>query len=141
MDRYFSTLNSGEQRRTLELHELHITGITCMFMASKYEDIYPLLMKTVFDKIGHKKIPIDTIRARELDILRVLGFKIGASPTPLEFLERYIDEILSAHPDKPFISQMSIYLAKMCVHHETLSVKKAFLIASSSIYVALKICE
>src|SRR3954454_20332105 len=85
MDRYFNALNSGEQQRTLELHELHITGITCMFIASKYEDIYPLLMKTVFNKIGHKKIAIDAIRMREMDILRVLGFKIGASPTPLEF--------------------------------------------------------
>lgn len=141
MDRYFSALNSGEQQRTLELHELHISGITCMFIASKYEDIYPLLMKTVFNKIGHKKISIDAIRMREMDILRVLGFKIGASPTPLEFLEKYIDEILATHPDKAFISQMSVYLAKMCVHHEQLSVKKPYLIASSSVYVALKICE
>ena len=71
-----------------------------MFLASKYEDVYPLLMKTVFNKIGHKKIPVDTIRARELEILRVLGFKIGASPTPFEFLEKYMDEILDKHSDK-----------------------------------------
>ena len=51
MDRYFDALN--QQRKSLELNELHITGITCMFMASKYEDIYPLLMKTVFNKIAH----------------------------------------------------------------------------------------
>ena len=97
MDRYFAALNSGFEQRTLELQELHITGVTCMFMASKYEDVYPLLMKTVFNKIGHKKIPIDTIRERELDILRALGFKVGAYPTALEFLERYMDEILAKH--------------------------------------------
>lgn len=75
----------------LELNELHLTGISCMFIASKYEDVYPLLMKTVFNKIGHKKIPVDSIRAKELEILRVIGFKIGSSPTSFEFLERYID--------------------------------------------------
>lgn len=62
-----------------------------MFMASKYEDIYPLLMKTVFSKIGHKKISVDLIRERELDILRTLGFKVGAYPSALEFLEKYMD--------------------------------------------------
>ena len=112
-----------------------------MFMASKYEDIYPLLMKTVFNKIGHKKMSVEAIRARELDILRVLGFKIGAAPTPLEFLEKYMDEILSSHADKEFINQMAVYLAKMAVHHEHLSTKKTHLLGGSSIYVALKICE
>jgi hypothetical protein len=100
LDRYFHTLNQcGESQRTIELHELHISGIACMFIASKYEDIYPLLMNTVFNKIGHKKISIDAIRAREMDILRTLGFKVGALPTQLEFLERYMDEVLLKHQD------------------------------------------
>ena len=60
-----------------------------MFMASKYEDVYPLLLKTVYSKIGHKKISVESIRNKELEILRVLGFKLGA-PTSLEFLDRYI---------------------------------------------------
>lgn len=51
MDRYFDKLNSSDN--SLELHELHSTGVVSMFMASKYEDIYPLLMKTVYNKIGH----------------------------------------------------------------------------------------
>lgn len=54
MDRYFAALNKeGYQLRLDELHEI---GITCMFMASKYEDIYPLLLRTVYQKIAHKKI-------------------------------------------------------------------------------------
>ncbi len=36
---------------------------------------------------------------------------------------------------------MSVYLAKMSVHHEHLSTKKTHLIGASAIYVALKICE
>lgn len=51
MDRYFDALN--KQAIPLNLNELHLTGVVCMFMASKYEDVYPLLMKTVFNKIGH----------------------------------------------------------------------------------------
>lgn len=41
-----------------EIADLHIIGVTCMFIASKFEDIYPLKMKTVFEKIAHKKIEI-----------------------------------------------------------------------------------
>lgn len=54
MDRYFS--EAGINKRCLELSELHTSGVVCMFVASKFEDIYPLLMKTVYNKIGHQKI-------------------------------------------------------------------------------------
>ncbi len=112
-----------------------------MFIASKYEDVLPLMMKTVFNKIGHKKIPINDIRDRELDILRVLGFKVGSMPSPLEFLEKDIDLVLSSHKDKKFINLMSVYLAKLAIHHEKLCSQKSSLLGASSIYVALKICE
>ena len=36
---------------------------------------------------------------------------------------------------------MSVYLAKMATHHHNLCTKKSSLIGTSSIYVALKICE
>lgn len=72
MDRYFDSLN--KQGISLELHELHTTGVVCMFMASKYEDVYPLLMKTVLAKIGHGKIAAEVIRNKEMEILRAIGF-------------------------------------------------------------------
>jgi hypothetical protein len=139
MDRFFDQMN--KEGKSLELADLHLTGVTTMFLASKYEDVLPLLMRTVFNKIGHKKIPVDTIRAKETDILMALGFRVGAAPTSLEFLERYIEDVLGSHPDKDFIHLMAIYLAKMATHHENLCTKKSSLLGASSIYVALKICE
>jgi hypothetical protein len=94
MDRYFDKM--GKDKQCLELQELHLTGIVCMFLASKMEDIYPLLMKTVYSKIGHSKIPVDHIRAKEIEILRTLSFNI-ISPTPYDFLGKYIEQILSVH--------------------------------------------
>jgi hypothetical protein len=49
-------------------------------------------MKTVFNKIGHQKLPKEKIIAKEQDILRSIGFKIGA-PTPLEFITSTIEAI------------------------------------------------
>lgn len=112
-----------------------------MFMASKYEDLFPLLMKTVIKKIGHDKITDEQVRQRELYIFKALEFKIGGLPSTLEFLTSFIHRVLKDHPENNFITMMSIYLAKMSIHHETLCIKTPSMIAASSIYVALKICE
>ena len=64
-----------------------------MFIASKYHDIQPLLLKTVFNKIGHTKIPKEAILAIEMRILQDLGFKIGGAPTPLEFITATMETI------------------------------------------------
>jgi cyclin B/cyclin A len=64
LDRYIQAL---EQRgEVFKASDLHTTGVTCMFIASKYEDVQPLLLKTVFNKIGHTKIPTEVIIAKEL---------------------------------------------------------------------------
>lgn len=91
MDRYFDA--KAKQGKSLELQELHISGVVAMFVASKFEDIIPLLLRTVYNKIGHKKISADAIRNKEIEMLRAIGFMVGAAPSPLEFLERYTDEV------------------------------------------------
>ena len=53
MDRYFKNSSSS-----LQPSDLHALGVTAMFIASKYEDIYALKMSLIYEKIGHKKIPV-----------------------------------------------------------------------------------
>ena len=88
-DRYFKNVPSQK-----EVSDLHVTGVTTMFVASKFEDIYPLKMKTVFEKIAHKKLDIQRIKNLELDIMKAIGYKIHA-PTVLDFLKVYLVEVLS----------------------------------------------
>ena len=45
-----------------------------MLIASKMEEIYPLKIKTVFDKIAHRKIPMSELIGMEAKISQVLGF-------------------------------------------------------------------
>lgn len=77
----------------LEVSDLHIIGVTSMFVASKFEDIYPLKMKTVHEKIAHSKLEISKIKELELDIMKVIKYKIHA-PTVLDFLKVYLLEAL-----------------------------------------------
>ena len=44
------------------MNELHIVGITSMFISSKYEEIYPMRLKIVYEKIAHKKLSIEEIK-------------------------------------------------------------------------------
>lgn len=166
IDRYFK--ESKDQKL---LSELHITGVTCMFVASKFEDIYPLKMKTVYEKIAHQKIEISAIKALELNIMKVIQYKIH-TPTVLDFLKVFLVQVLkieiknrtetkfkeefalnvNKNPqefleedhklvENFLIEKMAIYLAKMSMHDLYLSSKRPSLLAVGSIYVALKICE
>lgn len=89
MDRYFK--GKSEVR---EVSDLHIIGVTCMFIGSKYEDIFPLKMKMVYEKIAHKKLPIEKIKTLEMDILKVINYRIAA-PTSLDFLKVYLKQVLN----------------------------------------------
>lgn len=40
-----------------------------MFIASKYEEIYPIKLSVVYEKIGHRKLSKDEIKAKEADIV------------------------------------------------------------------------
>lgn len=91
MDRYFKSTKTVRQ-----VSDLHLIGVTCMFVASKYEDIYPLKMKTVYEKIGHQKLDISVIKSLELEILKTLDYKIHA-PTVLDFLKVYLVDVLGIH--------------------------------------------
>lgn len=146
-----------------EIGDLHIMGVTAMFIASKYEDIYPLKMKMVYEKIAHRKIPIEKIKALELDYLKVIKYKISA-PTILDFLKIYLRDVLGiphlgntslrkeekeAIPkdsETPagrqlLVLKMSLYLGKMSAHDYEMSGRKPSLVAVGCLYVALKICE
>ena len=91
LDRFFK-----KERKSLPQSELHLTGMVAMFISSKYEDLSPLLMKTIINKIGHGKFTIKGVLERELQMLRTIEFRIG-SPTILEFVETYKTELMYSH--------------------------------------------
>ena len=134
-----------------------------MFIASKFEDVHPLKMKIVFEKIGHKKLAIEDIKSLELDVLKVIHYKI-ATPTILEFLKVYLKQVLgidhqkntsltdeekasepqesnSESGKKLLQYRMALYLCKLSVHDYSMSGMKASLIAIGCVYVSLKIVE
>ena len=56
-----------------------------MFIASKYEDIYPLKLSIVHDKIAHWKLSTESMQEKEQELLQILDFDVR-KPTIYDFL-------------------------------------------------------
>ena len=175
MDRYFKECDTKNQ--VLQPAELHLIGVTSMFIASKYQDIYPLRLKIVKDKIAHNKLSCEEIKDKEDEITRYLNYNIGL-PTMWDFINVFLEEIFYINCNKHQIKNqilidtyyndmtteedeelgnlinkkytknmlnllkyVCIYLAKMNCHDYQLMQKKHSLLAASTIFVAIKICE
>ncbi len=110
LDRYFKNVD-----KSLPSNELHLSGIVSMFIASKYEDIIPLLMRTVVNKIGHGKFNVRQIEEKELEMLKFIEYRVGA-PTVKEFLDRYIEEMADILPMNDKIYKVLLCLGKMACY-------------------------
>lgn len=42
--------------------DLHLLGVAAMFLACKYEEIYPVKLQVVHEKIAHRKLSRDDIK-------------------------------------------------------------------------------
>lgn len=140
MDNYF-------QKTTVkhELNDLHLIGVSSMYVATKYEEISPLRISVMQSKISHGKFSKEDIKNKETDILQALNFE--CSPvTILNFLEIGVEtlklrEVLS---DSLFthLVKLSVYIAKMIMHEYDLSNRfSQSEFAVACIYIGLKIIQ
>ena len=116
-----------------------------MFMACKYEEIYPFKLSLVHEKIAHKKISKERIRAQERDIMKTLNYDLSTS-TSYEFMMNslYLLKLNELLDEKYFkyLVKVCIYLAKMNQYdYELMQCQDNAVLAASTIYVAFKIIE
>lgn len=107
LDKYFKM-----KETEVRVDDLHLTGVVCMLIASKVEDIYPLKLKVIFEKIAHKKFPIDDMKEVESQILSTTGFDVR-NPTVLDFMEIYLNRTLD------MISQNNRSMGKLFSHEKS----------------------
>ena len=67
IDRYYKFAS-----KKLASDDVHIIGITCIFIAVKYEEIRPICMKQLVEQIGFGAFRSEQILEQELDILKCL---------------------------------------------------------------------
>ena len=117
--------------------DVHCIGVTAMYLASKYEDIYPLHSKIVSEKIAHKAISAKEILAKEAEFLLVLEFQVDLV-THLDLYETMVDKLKFKLKEPTFklISDMAMLLVKMslqcvdfCASSPSIVVAASFLAA------------
>lgn len=47
-----------------------------MFIVIKLEEVMPIRLKTVYEKIAHKKLPMETIKTKEGEIFSAVNFNV-----------------------------------------------------------------
>jgi hypothetical protein len=50
-------------------------------------------MKMVHEKIAHKKLSVERIKNLEMEILKIINYRIPA-PTSIDFIKVYLKEVL-----------------------------------------------
>jgi hypothetical protein len=49
-----------------------------MLVASKMNEVYPLKIKTVFEKIGHRKLHMEDLVSMEEQIMKKLDYRLNS---------------------------------------------------------------
>lgn len=111
-----------------------------MYMASKYEDIFPLHSKIVSEKIAHKAISAKDILKKEAEYLRMFDFEIDFV-THYDFHQTYVDKVersLSKSNKKlmKLISEMSMLLVKMSIQNVDYCKYSPSVVVISTLYAA-----
>ena len=73
----------------MENSKVHSIGVGAMYLASKYEDIYPLHSKVVSEKISHGAFSQKEILAREEEFLCLFQFEMDFV-TPYDLHQTYV---------------------------------------------------
>lgn len=113
-----------------------------MFSAAKYEEIHPLKLAVVHDKIARKKFKKSEILETESLIIEALGFKLEI-PTLYDIARHTLLELhLSlAEQSAKYLAKILLYLSKMVLFNSELAEESPPLLAAAVVFIALKTLE
>ena len=121
MDQFLYKTNS-----IIKNQNIHLIGISCMYIANKFEEIYPIPLKHFVYKIGHEKFNDNLIKSQTMRILKVISFENLVITSVYEFIKLYFfdlyvnntinlignDSLIIYHK----IEETAIYFAKISLH-------------------------
>ena len=116
-----------------------------MFLAAKYEEIYPFKMRHVYDKIGHRKLSKKSVKDQEAEIINTLNFNLSAV-TGFDFAMNGISvlkvEDLLDKCDMKYLLKICVYLSKMNMFdYEIIKDTSKVVLGAATLCVAFKMIE
>lgn len=89
-DKYFTA--AMQNGVSLSNKDVHLIGVTTMYMASKFEDVFPLNSHTMSEKIAHGSLSLKDVTKAEQSFLKIFDFQIDFI-TALDFHHLFTDLI------------------------------------------------
>lgn len=129
----------------LQNENIHLIGMVSMLIASKFEDVYPIHLKEMVSKIGHKIYHESVYRQMERKILNTIGVENLVYSSTYEFIKTFFHDFsfnnmkgMKDQNSKTFfenVKETAIFLSKLVCHFEKFY-KKDFCFNALAIIVA-----
>ena len=129
--------------------DIHLIGMTSIFTASKFQEIYPQSLKVFSHRVGHDMFTLDQIKSMESQILTEIGMETLVSTSVYDFMKTYFYDFF--YNNKIVIEKncnMKIfkdimntakYLTKLIVHYEYFYLYENSIKAIGCIITAIKL--
>ena len=107
--------------------DIHLIGLVCMFIASKFEDIYFIPLYDIEYNIGYNNFTKEQLKNMELKILKVINFENIFNTSVYDFLKIYLFDFFTCNQNKILeneiifsqIKETSIYLSKVSLFSDS----------------------
>jgi hypothetical protein len=137
LDNYFHKAKSP-----IKIHELHLLGVTAIFIASKMEDLVPFSLTVVYNKIAHEMLSKQVILKKEQELFQTLDYNIKIAT-----LQNYTSIFLvsfysgTGHRYYELTSQLIDFISKTAHHDYSLIQTRQNVLSASVVYVSFVILE
>lgn len=110
--------------------DIHLIGISCLSLASKFEDIYPIDLNTMKLRIAHGKFSEKEIQKKEIQILENIDYRLIFASMH-DFIRNFIYDFqfnnkkvinkLKFKNEISILEKTAIYISKIILHTDLFS--------------------
>eukprot|EP01066_Platyproteum_vivax_P006868 Platyproteum_vivax@DN2542_c0_g1_i1.p1 len=123
--------------KQMNRNRLQLAGVTCLWIASKFQDIYQPELKD-FEFVTDKACTSKEMLEMEVSVLETLDFNLVV-PTAACFLQRHM-QIAGVEPNS-FVAHMASFFLECTLGDVQFAAVKPSLLSLSSVYLAKKACK
>lgn len=124
---------------TIEDRHVHLIGVACMYIASKYEDDPPFSIFDFCFQAARNEFNAGELREQEFKILATLGFYV-AFPTMFEVFEFYFSMVADGVPTsfQKHCSESVIFVLMICVRITKISELDSRFVVAAALLLAFR---
>lgn len=136
-------------KKVLHNQDVHLVGLTSMFISSKFQEIYPLSLKNFVKRVGHDLFSENDIKKMEYQILDDIGLEVLVSSSVYDFMKTYFydffynnNNLIIKNCDMDVYNEIKLvakYLSKLVVHYEYFYLYENSMKAIGCIVTAIKL--